>query len=35
MKFITFLKRTFTENIPIKILAIFLAAATVIIINAL
>ena len=35
MKFVTFLKKMFTENIPIKLLAILLAAVTVIIINAL
>lgn len=35
MKFLTFLKKAFTGNIPIKILALVLAAAAVIIINAL
>ena len=35
MKFLTFLKKAFTENIPIKVLAFVLAAVAVLIINAL
>ena len=35
MKFLTFLKKAFTENIPIKVLALVLAIAAVIIMNAL
>ena len=35
MKFLTFLKKAFTENIPIKILAFVLAAVAVIVMNAL
>lgn len=35
MKFKNALKKIFTENIPIKLLALVLAAVTVILINAL
>lgn len=35
MKFLTFIKNMFTRNIPIKLLALFVAAAAVILLNAL
>lgn len=35
MKFLTFLKNMFTQNILIKLLAIVIAAAAVVILNAL
>ena len=35
MKVLTFLKKAFTENIPIKIMALGLAVVAVIILNAL
>lgn len=34
MKFLTFLRRAFTQNIPIKIAALFLAAVAVVLMNA-
>lgn len=35
MKFLTFWKKVFTQNIPIKLLALCLAAAAVILLNAI
>lgn len=35
MKFMTFVKNMFTQNVPIKLLALVLAAAAVVLINAL
>lgn len=35
MKFLTFWKKVFTQNVPLKILALCLAAVTVILMNAI